>query len=150
MVPGMPQTPKPVGGFSAPAAGLAPVAGQVKETKRKAEVEGLTLDPAAATALLNTIAQLRARVDDLVTECAELDQPLKFGANFVGKTVANRLQDTASGGNASVTPVLTSFGKVLGDLQSLIQVASGRYLVTDDEAAKKMKTFMSPFGLEAR
>ncbi|MFC0115946.1 hypothetical protein [Kibdelosporangium aridum] len=146
----MPQTPKPVGGFSAPAAGLAPVAGQVEETKRKAEVEGLTLDPAAATALLNTIAQLRARVDDLVTECAELDQPLKFGANFVGKTVANRLQDTVSGGNASVTPVLSSFGKVLGDLQSLIQVASGRYMVADDEAAKKMQTFMSPFGLEAR
>jgi hypothetical protein len=146
----MPQTPKPVGGFSAPAAGLAPVAGQVAETRRKAEVEGLTLDPAAATVLLNTVARLRERVSDLVVECADLDQPLKFGANFVGKTVADRLQDTASGGSASVTPVLTEFGKVLGDLQSLIQVASGRYMVADDEAAKKMRSFMSPFGLEAR
>jgi hypothetical protein len=146
----MAEKPKPIPAFSAPAAGLAPVAGQVRETKRKAEVEGLTLDPAAASALLATVARLRERVDDLVTECADLDQPLKFGANFVGRTVADRLRDTASGGNSSVTPVLTSFSKVLADLQSVIQVASGRYLVTDEEAAKKLRTFMSPFGLEAR
>ncbi|CAM3685386.1 hypothetical protein KIPE111705_20500 [Kibdelosporangium persicum] len=146
----MAEKPKPTPAFSAPAAGLAPVAGQVQETKRKAEVEGLTLDPAAASALLATVARLRERVDDLVVECADLDQPLKFGANFVGRTVADRLQHTASGGNSSVTPVLTAFSKVLADLQSVIQVASGRYLVTDEDAAKKLRTFMSPFGLEAR
>ncbi|MBP2321603.1 hypothetical protein JOF56_001988 [Kibdelosporangium banguiense] len=142
----MAQTPKPMPGFSAPAAGLAPVAGQVEATRRKAEIDGLSLDPAAATALINTIARLRGRVDDLVGECAELDQPLKFGANFVGRTVAGRLQDTAAG---SVTPVLTTFSQTLANLQAMVQAAAGRYMVTDEESARRMQRALSPFGLQA-
>jgi hypothetical protein len=149
MVPGMAEKPKPMPGFSAPAAGLAPVAGQVEATRRKAEIDGLSLDPAAATALINTIARLRGRVDDLVGECAELDQPLKFGANFVGLTVAERLRDTASSGDAAVTPVLTTFSQTLANLQAMVQAAAGRYMVTDEESARRMQQAISPFGLQA-
>ncbi|MET0233024.1 MAG: hypothetical protein ABW224_00135 [Kibdelosporangium sp.] len=145
----MAETPKPMPGFSAPAAGLAPVADQVDATRRKAEIDGLSLDPAAATALINTIGRLRGQVDDLVGECAELDQPLKFGANFVGRTVAGRLRDTASGGEAAVTPVLTTFSQTLANLEALVQAAAGRYIVTDEESARLMQRALSPFGLRA-
>ena len=136
-------------GFSAPAAALAPVAGQVHEVKRKAEIGGLKLDPAAAKVLIATLARLNAQVNDLVGDCADLDQPLKFGANFVGQTVASRLQDTASGGSAAVTPVLTEFGRVLGDLQATVQAAAGSYVVADDKAARNMRRAAARFGLEA-
>lgn len=148
MVPGMAEIPKPMPGFSAPAAGLVPVAGQVEATRRKAEIDGLSLDPAAATALITTIAGLRGRVDDLVGECAELDQPLKFGANFVGQTVAGRLRETASGGDEAVTPVLKNFSQTLANLQAMVQAAAGRYMVTDEESARRMQQAISPFGLQ--
>jgi hypothetical protein len=149
MVPGMAENPKPVPGFAAPAAGLAPVAGQVEAVRRTAEIDGLKLDPVAAAALAGTIARLRARVEDLVGDCAELDQPLKFGANFVGQTVATRLRDTASTGETAVTPVLRTFSEVLANLQALVQTASGRYIVTDEESARQMRLALSPFGLQA-
>jgi hypothetical protein len=143
----MPETTKP--GFSAPAVALAPVAGQLEQVKHKAEIAGLRLDPVAAKALSTELARLQAQVTELVGECADLDQPLKFGANFVGRTVASRLQDTASGGDAAVTPVLAAFSKVLADLQATVQIASGRYLVTDDETARKLRSSLAPFGLQA-
>jgi hypothetical protein len=142
--------PKPVGGgFSAPAAALVPVAGQVNKVKHKAEIGGLKLDPAAAKLLIATLTRLHARVDTLVKSSGDLDEPLKFGQNFVGQTVAGRLRDTASGGSAAVTPVLTEFSRVLGDLQATVQAAAGSYVVTDEEAALRMQRAAQRFGLEA-
>jgi hypothetical protein len=141
---------KPIaGGFSAPAAGLAPVADKLEQVKHKAEIQGLKLDPAAVKALTDTLTRLRAQVDGLVGDCADLDTPLKYGANFIGKTVANRLQDTAGNGDSAVTPVLANFSKVLGDVQAIVQIAAGRYMVADGAAADKMRAAVQPFGLQA-
>jgi hypothetical protein len=145
----MAEKPKAVGGFSAAAGALVPVAGQVHEVKRKAEIGGLKLDPVAAKALIATLTRLHARVDDLVGDCADLDQSLKFGANFVGRTVADRLQDTASGNAAAVTPVLTEFSRILGDLRATVQAAAGSYVIADDQAARNMRRAAARFGLEA-
>jgi hypothetical protein len=142
-------TNKPMPGFSAPAAGLAPLAGQLEQVKHQAKIEGLKLDPVAAKALSDTLARLKARVDDLVGDCQDLDTPLKYGANFVGRTVADRLRHTAAGDDSAVTPVLASFGEVLGDVQAIVQIAAGRYLVADDEAAAELRRVVEPFGLQA-
>jgi hypothetical protein len=145
----MAEKPKPMPGFSAPAVALAPVAGQVNDVKHKAEIGGLKLDPAAAKVLIATLARLHAQVDDLVGDCADLDQPLKFGDNFIGQTLASRLRDTASGGTAAVTPVLSEFSRVLGDLHATVQAAAGSYVIADDEAARSMQRAAARFGLEA-
>ncbi|MET0135298.1 MAG: hypothetical protein ABW215_17095 [Kibdelosporangium sp.] len=140
---------QPAPGFSAPAAALPPVADRLEQVEHRARIEGLRLDPAAAKALNDTLARLKARVDDLVGECRDLDAPLKYGANFVGRTVADRLRDTAAGDDSAVTPVLTSFGEVLGDVQAIVQIAAGRYQVADGEAADQLRRAVEPFGLRA-
>ncbi|TCO64419.1 hypothetical protein EV192_101189 [Actinocrispum wychmicini] len=134
--------------FGGAAGALVPVAGQAQEVRHKAEIGGLKLDPTAAKALIATLTRLHARVEDLVGDCADLGQPLKFGANFVGQTVAGRLRNTASGNAAAVTPVLTEFGQVLGDLLATVRAAAGSYVVTDETAARNMRQAAARFGLE--
>jgi hypothetical protein len=45
--------------------------------------------------------------------------------------------------------VLTTFSQTLANLQAMVQAAAGRYMVTDEESARKMQQAISPFGLQA-
>jgi hypothetical protein len=137
------------GGFATPAAGaLVPVAGQVHQVRRKAEVGGLRLDPEAAAALLHRIGALRARAAGLVTDSAELDAPLRFGDSWVADLMAARLRTVAVDRGRGATAVLRAFAKVLTDLEFTIKAAAGQYYTTDQASADKLRQSLGQLGLE--
>ena len=137
-------------GFSGPAAGaLKPVAGQVHQVRRKAEVGGLRLDHQAAAELLRRIAVLRARAAGLVTDSAELDTPLRFGDSWVGDLMSARLRTVAVDRHGGATAVLRAFSKVLDDLELTIKAAAGQYFTTDEASADRFKQSVGQLGFEA-
>lgn len=139
----------PGGGFAAPAAGaLVPVAGQLDQVRRKAEVGGLHLDQQAATELLRRIAALRARAAGLVTDSTELDAPLRFGDSWVADLMSARLRTVAVDRRGGATAVLQAFAKVLNDLELTIKAAAGQYYTTDEESADQFKASVGKLGFE--
>jgi hypothetical protein len=143
-------TDKPVPAFGAPAAAaLVPVAGEVKEVRQKAEVGGLTLDREAADAMLRRLAALKRRTQQLVTDSGNLDTPLRFGDNWVGELMSQRLRTVAADRRAGVISVLTAFSKVLTDLEYTIKAASDQYFTTDEESADMFRNSLHRLGLEA-
>jgi len=138
------------GGFAAPAAGaLAPVAGQLHQVRRKAEVGGLKLDQDAANELLRRIGVLRTRAASLVTDSGELDAPLRFGDSWVADLMSARLRTVAVDKRGGATAVLQAFAKVLTDLEYTIKAASGQYYTTDQESADRFNRSLRQLGLEA-
>jgi hypothetical protein len=141
------KVPSP-GGFPAAAAGgLAPVAGDVKQIKHKAEIGGLRLDADTANALLREIAAVRRRARELVTDSADLDRPLKFGDNWVGEQMSERLRTVAADHRGGVSPVLSAFARVLADLEYTIRAAAGLYYTTDEQSAAELKRSVERLGL---
>jgi hypothetical protein len=139
-----------VPGFSGPAAGaLKPVAGQVHQVRRKAEVGGLKLDQEAAAVLLRRIAVLRTRAAGLVIDSGELDAPLRFGDSWVADLMSARLRTVAVDHRGGATAVLRAFAKVLDDLELTIKAAAGQYYTTDEAAADRFKESVGQLGLEA-
>jgi len=135
------------GPFGQAAAGaLAPVAGKVEQVRRDAAVGGVHLDPDAADALIKKIGELTARANQLVTDCTDLDQPLRFGDNWVGAIMASRLREVATGSDHGVTPVLNEFVNVLSALEVAVRVAAGRYVLADDEARRQMESAVRILG----
>lgn len=140
----------PGGGFSAPAAhALKPVAGQLHQIRRKAEVGGLQLDHQAAAELLRRIAVLRTRAADLVTDSGELDAPLRFGDSWVADLMSARLRTVAVDRRGGATAVLRAFAKVLDDLELTIKAAAGQYYTNDEESADRFKQSVGQLGFEA-
>jgi uncharacterized protein YukE len=95
----------------------------------------LRLDKIEARALLEHLGKLRGRVEEVVTGCAALDRPLRFGDNWVGAITAERLQDAAAGG----TSVLTEFRRALDDLETTVRAAAELYVATDERAAADIR-----------
>ncbi len=142
-------TNEPMPAFGAPAAGaLVPVAGEVKDVRQKAEVGGLELDRDAAYEMLRRIAALKRRTQDLVKDSGNLDTPLRFGDNWVGELMANRLRTVADDRRTGVISVLTAFSKVLTDLEYTIKAASDQYYTTDQESADQFRNSLVHLGLE--
>jgi hypothetical protein len=134
--------------FAPAAAGaLAPVAGQVEKAKEQALAGTLRIDLESARVILGQLAALRLRAGDLVRACAELDTPLRFGDNWVGRLVAERLRTVAVDRDAGVTPVLAAFHQVLDDLEATVRFAAGVYAATDDRAAADLVRAASRFGV---
>lgn len=127
---------------------LAPVAGQIEQVKEQALAGTLRIDLEAAKALLSQLAALRQRAADLVGDCGTLDTPLRFGDNWVGRLMSQRLRTVAVDQNGGVTPVLTTFHQVLDDLEATVRLAAGLYETTDEQAAADMKRAASRFGVE--
>jgi hypothetical protein len=143
-------TNEPPAGFPAAAAGgLAPVAGEVQQVRRKAEVGGLRLDVDAAQVLLRQLDVLKRRARELVTDSAALDEPLRFGDNWVGEQVSERLRGVAVSRNGGMTPVLTAFTQVLSDLEATIRAAAGLYYTTDQESVEAFRRSLRRLGLES-
>jgi hypothetical protein len=139
-----PRTP----GFGDAAAGaLAPVAGQVAKAREQALAGTLRIDMEAASAILGQLGALRLRAGDLVGACAELDTPLRFGANWVGRLVSERLRAVAAGGDGAVTPVLATFHRVLDDLEATVRFAAGMYETADQQAEADLRRAVGTFGV---
>lgn len=139
-----PRTPS----FGGAAAGaLVPVAGQVEKAKEQAIAGTLQIDVEAARVILGQLGALRLRAADLVRDCAELDTPLKFGDNWVGKIMSDRLQEVAAGRDGAVTPVLRTFHQVLDDLEATVRFAAGMYESADEQSAADLKRAIGRFGV---
>jgi hypothetical protein len=87
------------------------------------------------------------RAAELVTECGALDTPLRFGDNWVGHIMSERLRMVAVDQNGGVTPVLATFNQVLDDLESTVRFAAGEYEATDAQVAADLKRAAGQFGV---
>lgn len=135
--------------FPGAAAGaLEPVAGQVSQAKEQAMAGTLHIDLDAAKVILKQLGALRLRAADLVKDCADLDTPLKFGDNWVGQIMSDRLQEVASGRRGAVTPVLRTFHQVLDDLESTVRFAAGMYETADEQSEAELKRAIGRFGVQ--
>lgn len=112
---------------------LVPVAGKVEEVKDQAAAGGLRIDLVAAERMLARLAELRLRAADLVRDSATLDTPLRFGDNWVGRIMSERLRSVASGADG-VAPVLGRFHELLDSVEAIIRLAAGLYQTTDQQA----------------
>jgi len=129
----MPEAFPPAFGAAAGGA-LVPVAGQVAEVQQHAATGGLRIDLVAAERMLAQLAGLRGRAGELVTDSATLDIPLRFGDNWVGRLMAERLRAVATGPDGGVAPVLARFHELLDSVEAIIRLAAGLYETTDQQA----------------
>jgi hypothetical protein len=128
--------PGPVTSF-APAAtrALQPVAASVGRLAMEAEAGRLSLNVDAADALLRRIAEVKQRVDTLVADCRWLEVPLRFGDNWVGRIMSERLHAMAVDENGGVTHVLGLFEDVMISLENAVRECVKNYLAMDEAAA---------------
>jgi hypothetical protein len=131
----------------AAAGGLAPVADQVGKVREQALAGSLKIDLDAARVILADLGRLRLRAEGLVTRCAELDLPLRFGDNWVGQIMSERLRTVAVDRDGGVTPVLVAFHQVLDDLESTVRFAAGMYEAGDEQAADDLRRAVNRFGV---
>lgn len=139
--------PEPRGFPGAAAGALAPVADQVDKVREQALAGSLKIDLDAAQVIFADLGRLRLRAADLVRHCVELDTPLRFGDNWVGRIMAERLRTVAVDRDGGVTPVLTAFHQVLDDLESTVRFAAGLYEARDERAADDLRRAVRRFGV---
>lgn len=137
------------GPFPAAAAkALAPVAGQVEQVREQAAAGGLRIDLPAAERLLQQIQQVRLRAADLVEHGSTLDTPLRFGDNWVGRIMSERLRTVAVDENGGVTPVLRQFHDLLDSVEAIIRLASGLYRTTDEQMESDLRRAAGRIGAD--
>ncbi len=97
------------------------------------------LDKGSAEDLIKSIADARDRVQDLYTAVRDqLDIPLQFGDNWVGRSISRRLREVAVGDQQSAVFVIREFMEVLEDVETTVRQASKRTEDTDDDMARTM------------
>ncbi|MFC4854658.1 hypothetical protein [Actinophytocola glycyrrhizae] len=135
-------------GFPGTAAGgLAPVADKVDKVREQALAGSLKIDLDTAKVILSQLGRLRLRAAELVRDCADLDTPLRFGNNWVGQIMSERLRTVAVDRDGGVTPVLRTFHEVLDDLEATVRFAAGLYEATDEHAADALRRAVRRFGV---
>lgn len=140
--------PDPAAQFAAGARrSLAPVAGDMQQARQQAQAGGLRIDHDAARVLIEQIRLLKERAADLVAGCGELDVPLRFGDNWVGAIMSERLRRVAVDEEHGVTSVLETFHQVLSDLEATVRFAAGLYQATDESAALELQRAAQRLGL---
>ncbi|MFI7674975.1 hypothetical protein [Actinophytocola sp. NPDC049390] len=134
--------------FPGAAAGaLVPVADKVDKTKEQALAGSLTIDIDAARAILAQLKRLRARAGELVRDGVELDIPLRFGDNWVGQIMSERLRTVAVDRDGGVTPVLREFHRLLDALAVTVELAAGLYEATEERAIDDLRRAARQFGV---
>ena len=139
--------PEPKAFPGAAAGALAPVADKIDKVKEQALAGSLKIDLDAATVILAGLDRLRLRAAELVRDCVELDTPLHFGDNWVGRIMSERLRTVAVDRDGGVTPVLTEFHQVLDDLEATVRFAAGMYEASDERAADDLRRAVQQFGV---
>lgn len=134
--------------FAGAASGaLAPVADKVGKVKEQALAGSLKIDLDVAKHILVQLGKLRARAGELVRDCTDLDTPLQFGDNWVGRIMSERLRMVAVDRDGGVTHVLTAFHQVLDDLEATVRFAAGMYETSDERAAADLRRAVGQFGV---
>ncbi|OLT39101.1 hypothetical protein BJF85_07825 [Saccharomonospora sp. CUA-673] len=114
---------------------LAPVAEDLRQVRDQVERGELWFDPDTAHELLGELLELQGQVHKLIAHAGEnIDRPLRFGDNFVGETLAQRLKGAVDGGDNAALPVLTAYSEQIEQLIGIIRTASGLITTTDDDA----------------
>lgn len=97
------------------------------------------LDKGSAADLIKSIAAARDRVQDLYDAVRDqLDIPLQFGDNWVGRSISRRLRDVAVGDQESAVFVIREFMEVLEDVEATVRQASKSTENLDDDLAHTM------------
>jgi uncharacterized protein YukE len=97
------------------------------------------LDKGSAEDLLKSIADARDKVQDLYTAVRDqLDIPLQFGDNWVGRSISRRLREVAVGDQQSAVFVIREFMDVLEDVETTVRQAAKNTERTDDDMAQTM------------
>ncbi|GAA1214025.1 hypothetical protein GCM10009675_39920 [Prauserella alba] len=137
---GLPPT-APALDFADGAAGrLAPVAEELNQVREQIDNGELRLDEGAAHNLLATLMQLQAHVHRLIADAGEnIAAPLRFGDNFVGETLAQRLRGAADGDANAALPVLTAYAAQLEKLEGIVRAASGMITTADEDAGEDLQ-----------
>lgn len=117
-----------------PSDDLAPVAAEVVLIRKRAESGVLRMDADTAQHLLEAIARIRSRVDELTVKYSSLDQRLQLGDSFVAHVMSHRLRRTAGGRRRAALPVLEAYGRVLADLEDLTRKAARSVTESDEDA----------------
>ncbi|MCT2588298.1 hypothetical protein [Actinophytocola gossypii] len=117
---------------------LTPVAGKVEEVRDEAALGRLRIDLPAAESLLEQIQRTRMRAGDLMRDGRKLDAPLRFGDNWIGQIMSERLRTVAVDKDGGVSPVLRQFHELLDSVEAVVRLAAGLYRTTDEQAAGEL------------
>lgn len=133
--------PAPALEFADGAAGrLAPVAEELDQVREQIDNGELRLDEAAAHNLLATLMRLQAHVHGLIANAGEnIAAPLRFGDNFVGETLAQRLRGAADGDANAALPVLKAYAEQLEKLEGIVRAAAGMITTADEDAGEDLQ-----------
>ncbi|GAB3705711.1 hypothetical protein GCM10027598_07220 [Amycolatopsis oliviviridis] len=144
--PKVPATPQAAFGASAPA--LAPVAGQIRDTKTDAKKGTVKVTEDAAKKLVDALLKARHELNALIKDSTEFKAPLKLGDNFVGHTMSERFQGAATEGTEAAVPVLKDFAVVLKDLQLTVMAARKMYVAADEEGQEELERVARRFDMQ--
>ncbi|MCP2256190.1 hypothetical protein LY13_004975 [Prauserella aidingensis] len=127
--------------FASGAAGrLAPVAEELNQVREQIGRGELRLDHGAAHSLLAQLMQLQGHVHRLIADAGEnIAAPLRFGDNFVGETLAQRLQGAADGDTNAALPVLKAYAAQLEKLEGIVRAAAGMITTADEDAERDLQ-----------
>lgn len=127
---------------------LAPVAGKVEQVRNEAAAGGLRIDLTAAERLLEQLQQVRMRASDLVRDGRRLDTPLRFGDNWIGQIMSERLRTVAVDEDGGVTPVLRQFHELVDAVEAIVRLAAGLYRTTDERTADDLHRAAGRLGVD--
>lgn len=144
--PKVPVTPQAAFGASAPA--LAPLAGQIRNTRTDAKKGTVKVTEDAAKKLIDALMKARQELNALIKDSTEFKVPLKLGDNFVGHTMSDRFQGAATEGTEAAVPVLKDFAVVLKDLQLTVMAARKMYVAADEEGQEQLERVARRFDME--
>ncbi|AIG73243.1 MULTISPECIES: hypothetical protein [Amycolatopsis] len=144
--PKVPVTPQAAFGASAPA--LAPVAGQIRDSKTDAKKGAVKVSEDAAKKLVDALLKARQELNALIKDSTEFNAPLKLGDNVVGHTMSDRFQGAANKGTEAAVPVLKDFAKVLKDFQLTVMAARKMYVAADEEGQEQLERVARRFDME--
>ncbi|MBP2340158.1 hypothetical protein JOF41_006336 [Saccharothrix coeruleofusca] len=95
----------------------------------------LAMDRQSVDELVKLIAQARDVVNSVHAKAVnELDVELKFGDNWVGRSISKRLHEVAVGDEQSAVAVIGDFLHVLFEIEETIRKAARNLEDADDEA----------------
>ena len=120
-------------------ADLASAHSAVAAVDQAVDTGKISLDKGSATELIKAIANARDRVQDLYEAVRDqLDIPLQFGDNWVGRSISRRLREVAVGDQESAVFVIREFMDVLEDVEATVRQAAKNTEDYDEDLAHTM------------
>ncbi|MCS7483468.1 hypothetical protein ACFFQW_39600 [Umezawaea endophytica] len=111
----------------------------VAAVDRAVDTGKIALDKGSADELIKAIADARDRVQDLYDAVRDqLDIPLQFGDNWVGRSISRRLREVAVGDQESAVFVIREFMDVLEDVEATVRQAAKNTEDHDEDLAHTM------------